>query len=401
MRSLATSRVPVIFGVKKVAGVSIERSRKEANQKALDLLASLPDGAALTDEQRQTLAGYTGEGGIGGSTHEYYTPQHVAEGMWEIMKLYGAEAGNTLEPSAGVGVFNETKPRGTIMTATEISPVSGRINQLLHPEDAVKVAPFETLAASAPDNSFDGCVGNVPFGDARGDTLNLDKAYSKEKDIGRYFILRLIDKIKPGGIACIIVPYGMTSGSRMKKLREQVSRKAEFLGAHRLPSGTFEENGTSTAVDVWVIQKHPEALSSLIMQADAKLLASANVLWPEFITGKWFEQDGKRFVYGEVSQGFQGRLIIKNDQITPGALKEKLIHKFESRIDWDMLNIDEPHVMKAVEGEKRQINGQWYEFTGGQWVLDVSGAPVQVDLSRYGVADLDELNQVTGNPASL
>ncbi|PLR29238.1 helicase SNF2, partial [Chimaeribacter californicus] len=32
---------------------------------------------------------------------------------------------------------------------------------------------------------------------------------------------------------------------------------------------------------------------------------------------------------------------------------------------------------------------------------DVSGAPVQVDLSRYGVADLDELNQVTGNPASL
>lgn len=401
IRALGLNRKPVSFGVAKVAGISIERTRKEANAKALALLNSLPDGAQLTDEQRQTLAGYTGEGGIGGSTHEYYTPQHVAEGMWQIMALYGADVGNTLEPSAGVGVFNETKPRGTIMTATEISDISGRINQLLHPEDNVRVAPFETLAAGTADGSFDHCVGNVPFGDARGDTINLDKAYTKEKDIGRYFILRLIDKIKPGGIACIVVPYGMTSGSRMKKLREQVSRKAEFLGAHRLPSGTFEENGTSTAVDVWVLQKHPEALADLIMQADEKLLTAANVLWPEYITGKWFEQDGKRFVYGETEQGFQGRLIIRNDQITPGALKEKLIHKFDSRIDWEMLNIEQPQIMKAEEGEQRQINGQWYVFTAGQWALDVSGQPQQVDPARYGLADLDELKVVLGNPDAL
>lgn len=394
-------RKPVIFGVSKENGVSIERTRKAANEKALALLNSLPDGAQLTDEQRQTLAGYTGEGGIGGSTHEYYTPQHVAEGMWEVMKLYGADVGNTLEPSAGAGVFNETKPRGTIMTATEISPISGRINQLLHPEDDVKVAPFETLAAGTADNGFDHCVGNVPFGDARGDTINLDKAYTKEKDIGRYFILRLLDKIKPGGIACIVVPYGMTSGSRMKKLREQVSRKAEFLGAHRLPSGTFEENGTATAVDVWVLQKHPEALADLIMQADEKLLTAANVLWPEYITGKWFEQDGKRFVYGETEKGFQGRLTIRNDQITPGQLKEKLIHKFDSRIDWDMLNVEQPLIMKAEEGEQRQINGQWYVFTAGQWALDVSGQPQNVDPARYGLDSLDELKVVLSNPESL
>ncbi|WP_147200811.1 SNF2-related protein [Pantoea sp. CCBC3-3-1] len=401
IRSLAIIRKPVAFGVTKVAGVSIERTRKEANQKALELLNTLSDGVQLTDEQRQTLAGYTGEGGIGGSTHEYYTPQHVAEGMWDLMKLYGADVGNTLEPSAGAGVFNETKPKGTLITAAEISQISGRINQLLHPEDNVKVAPFEMLASGTPDNSFDHCIGNVPFGDARGDTINLDKAYTKEKDIGRYFILRLLDKIKPGGIACIIVPYGMTSGSRMKKLREQVSRKAEFLGAHRLPSGTFEENGTSTAVDVWVLKKHPEALADMIMQADEPLLTAANVLWPEYILGKWFDQDGKRFVYGETEKGFQGRLIIRNDQITFGALKEKLIHKFDSRIDWNMLNISEPQIMKAAEGEQRLINGQWYVLDGGQWVLDVSGQPVKVEPARYGISDMSELKVVLDNPESL
>ena len=59
--------------------------------------------------------------------------------------------------------------------------------------------PFEKLASGTDDAIFDHCVGNVPFGSTRGDTMNLDKAYAKEKDIGRYFILRLLDKIKPGG----------------------------------------------------------------------------------------------------------------------------------------------------------------------------------------------------------
>ncbi|EHE8377113.1 SAM-dependent DNA methyltransferase, partial [Salmonella enterica] len=52
-------RQPVSFGVNKVEGKSFDRLRKEANAKAVDLLNSLTDGAELTDEQRQTLAGYT------------------------------------------------------------------------------------------------------------------------------------------------------------------------------------------------------------------------------------------------------------------------------------------------------------------------------------------------------
>ncbi|MEL8569817.1 SAM-dependent DNA methyltransferase, partial [Escherichia coli] len=136
IRAITSHRAPIKYGVEKVEGKSYDRLRREANQKAIDLLNSLVDGATLTDEQRQILAGYTGEGGIGGSVSEYYTPKPIAEGVWEIMKLYGADVGNTLEPSAGTGVFNETKPVGTVMTATEISSVSGRINQLLHPEDS-------------------------------------------------------------------------------------------------------------------------------------------------------------------------------------------------------------------------------------------------------------------------
>lgn len=395
IRAITSHRAPIKYGVEKVEGKSYDRLRREANQKAIDLLNSLVDGATLTDEQRQILAGYTGEGGIGGSVSEYYTPKPIAEGVWEIMKLYGADVGNTLEPSAGTGVFNETKPVGTVMTATEISSVSGRINQLLHPEDSVQISPFEQLAVSTPNDSFDHVVGNVPFG-GRDNTRNIDKPYAEETDMGSYFMLRMLDKIKPGGFMCVIVPPSIVSGSNMKRLRLRLSRKAEFLGAHRLPTGTFDANGTSTVVDVVLMRKHPAEMAEKIPLVDEGTLESANVLWPTFISGKWFEKDGRRFVHGTQEKGFQGRIEVRADgQIDNQALKAKLIHRFESRIDWSLLDMAEPSPTADVvgEGEMRLINGVWQKYAGGRWIEADAGKELKIDAASYGADSWEALQR--------
>ncbi|HGU9295013.1 TPA: N-6 DNA methylase, partial [Escherichia coli] len=395
IRAITSHRAPIRYGVEKVEGKSYDRLRREANQKAIDLLNSLVDGATLTDEQRQILAGYTGEGGIGGSVSEYYTPKPIAEGVWEIMKLYGADVGNTLEPSAGTGVFNETKPVGTVMTATEISSVSGRINQLLHPEDSVQISPFEQLAISTPNDSFDHVVGNVPFG-GRDNTRNIDKPYAEETDMGSYFMLRMLDKIKPGGFMCVIVPPSIVSGSNMKRLRLRLSRKAEFLGAHRLPTGTFDANGTSTVVDVVLMRKHPAEMAEKIPLVDEGTLESANVLWPTFISGKWFEKDGRRFVHGTQEKGFQGRIEVRADgQIDNQALKAKLIHRFESRIDWSLLDMAEPSPTADVvgEGEMRLINGVWQKYAGGRWIEADAGKELKIDAASYGADSWEALQR--------
>lgn len=395
IRAITSHRAPIRYGVEKVEGKSYDRLRREANQKAIDLLNSLVDGATLTDEQRQILAGYTGEGGIGGSVSEYYTPKPIAEGVWEIMKLYGADVGNTLEPSAGTGVFNETKPVGTVMTATEISSVSGRINQLLHPEDSVQISPFEQLAISTPNDSFDHVVGNVPFG-GRDNTRNIDKPYAEETDMGSYFMLRMLDKIKPGGFMCVIVPPSIVSGSNMKRLRLRLSRKAEFLGAHRLPTGTFDANGTSTVVDVVLMRKHPAEMAEKIPLVDESTLESANVLWPTFISGKWFEKDGRRFVHGTQEKGFQGRIEVRADgQIDNQALKAKLIHRFESRIDWSLLDMAEPSLTADVvgEGEMRLINGVWQKYAGGRWIEADAGKELKIDAASYGADSWEALQR--------
>ncbi|MES4576818.1 N-6 DNA methylase, partial [Escherichia coli] len=390
-RSVAT------FGVKKVDGVSIQKTRRAANNAAVDLLNSLPpgfDGAKLTDEQRQILAGYTGEGGLTdgeGSQYEYYTPQFMAEGIWELFADYGIDGGHVLEPSAGTGIFQETKRQGMIMTSAELSPISGRINQLLHPEDDVNIGAFEALAAK--DAMYDHAVGNVPFGEGRSGVAGLDPAYANEKNVGNYFVLRTIDKVKPGGLIVLVVPNGMTDGTKYKKLRDKVSRKAEFLGAHRMPSGTFSESGTDTVVDVWVLRKHPEAFLEMIPDTDDSTLKSANVLWDTFLKGKWFTTEGKRFVYGDMERtSFRNTLVVKKDgRVSNESMKTALSRRFESRINWDLLGVTTQAWQGAKVGDKRLVGGIWHEFDGLKWVKDTTTKSSALDVSRYGVSTFGDL----------
>jgi len=354
---LHKQRTVVAFGVTKREGVSLQRERRSANDNAIALLNSLPqgfDGNKLTDEQRRVLAGYSGEGsleGSGGSQYEYYTPPFMAERIWDLFSDYGITSGHMLKPSAGTGVFQETKPAGAMMTSAEISDTSGRINQLLHTEDDVRLSVFEKLAASVHDHA----VGNVPFGDSRTGFAELDPAYRDETNVGHYFVMHTIVKVKFGGLVVLVVTNDMTDGGNNKKLRDRVSRVAEFLGAHRMPSGTFAESGTATVVDVWVLRKHTEALIQLVHDSDDQSLEAASVLWPPFIRGKWLETEGRRFVYGEAERSdFNNILVVKKDgQLTNEAMKAAL----SRRIDWDRLGIAAAVWQSPVEGDKHFLAG--------------------------------------------
>ena len=82
---------------------------------------------------RTKLAVYSGQGGIGDSLNEYYTPPVVAAAMWNLLSSMGLQTGHVLEPSAGTGVFQETKPHGITMTAVEWDKTASMVNGLLHP----------------------------------------------------------------------------------------------------------------------------------------------------------------------------------------------------------------------------------------------------------------------------
>ncbi|HHY0551924.1 TPA: SNF2-related protein [Vibrio parahaemolyticus] len=374
-------------------------SRAKINEQAIEILKRAQDDfSQITDEEKAIIREYSGAGGIGASTNEYYTPPFVAKATWSALEAYGFKNGNVLEPSAGVGVFASTKPSGVVMTSVEMEPVSSSINQILHPEDKVINSPFEAFAKNSENSNYDAVIGNPPFG-ARGESQHQDGEYKDITLADQYFVTRSIDKAAPGALIALILPTRIVERKALSKWRLALSLKAEFLGAHRLPSDIFKDAGTSVVTDLVIWRKHSDEAKDVIDAAESEQLRESNVLWDTWIDGKWFERDGKKFINGTqsiVGEGKFKRMVVdrgnkSNDQIT-----KSLAHKFESRIDWGDLSTVEPITNIYGDGDCRMINGRQMRMEHGEWVsaskVSTSG---KIDANQFGVDNVSDVSGVT------
>lgn len=391
----------------KVRGV---KAREKLNVQCMEILERVKQSDDLTAEDRSILLQYSGRGGLTeNSQWEYFTPTPVAQGIWEAMKANGFENGNVLEPSCGAGVFLGTKPAGVVMSANDLDPISSGVAAQLNPGDFVSNSPFESIVLETPDDTFDSCVGNVPFGNARGKSMSIDPAYKNEKQVERYFILRILDRIRPGGLACLVVPISVIGdkGARWKEFRIAVSKKAEFLGAHKLPSSTFGGKGgqgTDTVTDVIVLRKHGRELLDKLARDEISLetLRTANVLWDEFISGKYWQGEGRPFIMGryipkDAKVRFSREKVEGN--IDDAALKRNLARKFHSRINWEILEAAEPILRNYVDNDRRDMNGVPYEYRNGEWLkMENQPASVVLDKETFGAESVAELEALLKDP---
>ncbi len=381
------------------------KKRLAANQKAKEILAKY-DGnySNVTEEDKQALREYTGFGGIGGSTNEYYTPKWLAEAAWESLKSYGFDGGHVLEPSAGVGVFSETKPANALNTSVEMDKTSAAINQILHEDDHVINSNFESVATDPSIGDFDAVIGNPPYG-VRDASVLSDKEYKDIKYADQYFVTRAIDKAKAGGLIALVLPTRIVDSSSLRKWRVKLSTKAEFLGAHRLPSGVFSDTSVVTDLVIW--RKHSKEAQEIIDSADHDLLVKAGVLWETWLKGKWFERDGKKFINGEQTTkgvGKFARKVVDRGNRSNDDIKESLTRRFKSRIDWTLLDesIGEPVSEKYGDGDTIFRNGLQYEMRDGEWIESEHNAKRgNVDKLVYGVANTSDISGVTYGTESM
>lgn len=376
--------------------------RQRLNDIAANLLEKIEGGMIdakdLTDEQKVALAHYSGCGGglIGpdgkkGSDYEYYTPKAVAEGVWDAVKALGFNGGKVLDPCAGVGIFGATSPRNCAVDACELSPYSGKINSILNdgPGYRTHIGPFEEFAAAIPDNSYDAVVSNVPFCTdkaARGGNQFLDPQY-QDHPIDSYFILKALRKLRPGGIAALIAPVRCVgtaggNGGKMREMRVESSALAEFIGAYRLPSGTFGDAQTETVTDVIFYRKYSEPVLKKIeelREQNPTVLVQANVFWDTYLDGRYFDSaEGKRYIFGTegVKKGRFGDTYAvtfdsKDGKVDPAAVKD-LMHLKRlpgSRINWSMLEAAETTPITYKEGDVIVQGGATLVMTDGEWVV--------------------------------
>ena len=67
-----------------------KRTREKINEQCKEILARVNSPEQLTPEDAAVLLQYSGRGGLTeNSQYEYYTPTHVAEGVWDALKAQG------------------------------------------------------------------------------------------------------------------------------------------------------------------------------------------------------------------------------------------------------------------------------------------------------------------------
>lgn len=189
----------------------------------------------------------------------FYTPTMVASAITRSLADFGFHGGNILEPSMGVGNFFGCMPAelsGSKLYGVELDSITGRIAEKLYPDAKIQIKGFENT--EYPDNFFDVVIGNVPFGDYKIYDPKYNKLNFKVHD---YFVAKAIDQVRPGGIVAVITTKG-TLDKQNPNVRKYLAKRAELIGAVRLPVNTFQGNaGTEVTSDIIFFQKRERKIA--------------------------------------------------------------------------------------------------------------------------------------------
>ena len=197
----------------------------------------------------------------------FYTPSPVVDAISDTLKANGVEIKRFLEPSAGQGAFIESFLRSGRYPSVEAMAfekdlLTGKILDALHPSISTRIEGFEKIE---PDFNgyFDVACSNIPFGDfAVPDPIyatSKEIAYRQStKAIHNYFFLKALDSVHEGGLVAFITSQGVMNAAS-PFVRMELMRRADLVGALRLPNNTFSENaGTETGSDLIILQKHTD-----------------------------------------------------------------------------------------------------------------------------------------------
>lgn len=331
------------FAEKEIETVG-KKERFRRNMEAIRVLKECEfDNRFATPEEQEILSGYVGWGGISEAFDEnndawadefqelytalspteyevarrstltaFYTPQPVISAIYKALDKLGFKQGNILEPCCAIGNFIGMLPQNmqdSKIYGVEIDNISAGIAQQLYQKSSIMTAPFEK--AELPESFFDVVVGNVPFGD-----FSLaDKKYDKYHFlIHDYFFAKSLDKLRLGGVLCLVTSKG-TMDKESSDVRRYIAQRAELLGAIRLPDNTFKGNaGTEVTSDILILQKRDRVVDIepdwLFLYEDANGIRMNKyfVEHPDMVLGEMVMQSG-RFKPESACKAYEDRTL--------------------------------------------------------------------------------------------
>lgn len=184
----------------------------------------------------------------------HYTNPETARAIWQIVQKLGFECGRIIDPCCGSGIFFGTMPNTIAeeskLYGVELDAIPSQIASTLYSKASVYNRGFEET--DFPDNYFDLAISNIPFGNYG---LHDAKYNHLRVNIHNYFLAKLSDLVRPGGIiAAINSTY--TLDAKSSKFRTWLGNKLKLIQAIRLPNNTFENIArTQVTTDILIFKK--------------------------------------------------------------------------------------------------------------------------------------------------
>ena len=222
------------------------------------------------------------------TTTAFYTEPYIIQSIYKALEHFGFSGGHIIDPAMGTGNFFGNMPSSLAENSTiygvELDSLTARIAHCLYPKANIQNKGYEQTIFE--DNTFDVVVGNVPFGEYS----PYDAAYKEEYLIHDYFFIKSLDKLKAGGIAALITSHG-TLDKTTAAPRIEMYRRAELIGALRLPNNAFSSAGTEVVSDILFFKKRDR-----IIEATFEDYESRRAL-PDWVRegGGYFQHHGESF----------------------------------------------------------------------------------------------------------
>jgi N12 class adenine-specific DNA methylase len=318
----------------------------------------------------------------------HYTSMEMVDWMWRAMQRMGVRGGRLLEPGMGIGNFFGRIPQKiserSELLGVERNPLTGGMAKLLYPDAKIAVKPFQEF--QVPNGSFDAAIGNVPFQDVN---ITNDPAYAKMKlNLHNYFIVKTLDKLKPGGMAALITSrYTMDSSKGSgEKAREEMANRADLIAAIRLPDGAFKRTArTEVVADLLIFRKRDPSVALKEMPAWTKV-APMKVGDKEFMLNKYWA-DNPTHVLGTHSQEGSmygpGQYTVKTPDDFSGVL-QKAMELIPQRISGKTAEVQTAPAPETLLPTEMQFAPEDVKpgafFRDDKGVIKIKEAGVGVDL---------------------
>ncbi|MFG2408762.1 hypothetical protein ACGFR8_31350 [Streptomyces brevispora] len=333
----------------------------------------------------------------------HYTPQPIADAMWDGLRALGFDRGDVLEAGSGAGTFFGVAPDGARLTGVELDPTTARIAQAIYPHANILNESF--AETDAHPGTFDAAIGNVPFARIPFD----DKRYPAES-LHNGFVTKEIALVRPGGITAVITSR-QTLDSKGDKARRQMAKYGDLVGAVRLPSGVFNDAGTGVTTDVLVFRRREDgsepADTSWLDAPERDINGTPHHVnayfdeHPEHILGELTTQSGpfgpEVTVKGDAAKAAEQLRAALDDIATKAKADGR---GYAPHPDGD----DRPAVQLQTAREKHANDwtGRLYEGDDGAFYQHVNGAePVRMEPADGNTAQLRDLMRLRDVAAGL